>query len=115
MTKISNMHAKLNKKPKSKWRNTFINAVKASLEDGYKNYSGNIFDDDAPNPEDKALYLAICMGVNLIKENRASLEQIYDASWEAFNGLLQAECVKMNIQDNLGLDITPLNINLIQC
>jgi hypothetical protein len=54
---------------------------------------------------------AVIVGTNLVRCGIASIEQVKNAAWEGYNGLMEACCVEMNIQHNLGLPVTQPNLD----
>ena len=50
-------------------------------------------------------------GLRLVVSGIASIDQIKDAAWEGFNGLIEACCVQANIQQALNLPVTQLNMD----
>jgi len=56
---------------------------------------------------DRACYV----GLNLVRTGVASIAQVKEAAWQGFNGLLEACTVEMNIQHELGLPVSKLDIN----
>ena len=56
---------------------------------------------------DRACYV----GLNLVRTGVASIAQVKEAAWQGFNGLLEACTVEMNIQHELGLPVSKLDIS----
>lgn len=52
---------------------------------------------------------AVEVGLRLVLLEIATIDQIKDAAWEGFNGLLEATCVVQNIQHRLGLQVDEIN------
>jgi hypothetical protein len=53
----------------------------------------------------------IKVGLFLVKDKTFTLDEIHNMAWEGFNGLMEAHCVKTNIQNMLGLPVDPLDIS----
>lgn len=51
------------------------------------------------------LDFAVRAGTGIVLQKIATVEQIKDAAWQGFNGLMEAVCVAQNIQHNLGLPV----------
>ena len=102
MIKISKMHNRLNNK-KPIWRQPYVNFIKDKMAAAYKDF------ENYDELYKKAISCAIAFGIELIKEGETTLEKFKDASWEAFDGFMEACIVETAIQRELGLQVTELN------
>jgi len=106
-------------KIKFKWsemRPFFVEKVKQAQED----YMSKLLATDVDSTDivsvmrladQERLDYAVRAGTGLVMAKIATVDQIKDACWEGYNGLLEASCVAMNIQDRLGLPVDELDID----
>lgn len=93
-----------------------IKQAQAEYEEKLSEYADRL---DTATPEEamsfmkecdnQRLEFAIRVGCGIVKNKIASVEQVKDAAWEGFNGLLEACCVEQNIQINLNLPVSQIN------
>jgi hypothetical protein len=103
--------------PKFKWselRPFFVEKVKQSQDE----YMAKLIAADNDNilavmksADQERLNFAVRAGLGLVVSKIATVEQIKNACWEGYNGLLEASCVAMNIQEQLGLPVDELDFN----
>ena len=61
--------------------------------------------------DEERMWDAVQSGLKMVQLGIATLSQIKDAAWEGFNGLMEANCVEMNIQHELGLPVSKINVD----
>ena len=64
--------------------------------------------------EQTIMETAVRLGMEAVGEGLWTIDQLHDAAWEAFDGLLEAHCVTMNVQHYLGMEVEQPGVMIIE-
>lgn len=61
--------------------------------------------------EEEGMLKVVRLCIALVESKRMSITEMHDAVWRGYNGLLQADCVRANVQACLGMSVSKPDVN----